>query len=162
MRIPDGQAQQQPDTTPQAGEGLSRFAPYLINRIARRYNQSVQESVTSMGLTIPKMRVLAALATMGKLTVNELTVVAVAEQSTMSRTLDQMERDALIQRLVSENDSRVRVVVITPAGLTAYHKVWPQMTAAEDALFVGLSPQQREDFLSTLLQILQNIRQNDV
>ncbi len=146
---------------PHEGQGLSRFAPYLINRIAHRYNQSLQDAVTELGLTIPKMRVLAALAAMGKLSVNELTVVAVAEQSTMSRTLDQMERDGLINRMKSQADSRMRVVQLTQSGLMAYREVWPQMSEAEDALFVGLSKDQRDGFLDTLSQILLNIRKHD-
>lgn len=152
------------DTSVQApleGEGLSQYAPYLINRIARRYNQSLQDAISAQGLTIPKMRVLAALAAMGKLTVNELTVVAVAEQSTMSRTLDQMERDGLIARHISETDSRVRVVMLTPSGLAAYRHVWPRMKEAEDALFTGFSPAERDGFRTTLSRILQNIRQHD-
>ncbi|MGB0852478.1 MAG: MarR family winged helix-turn-helix transcriptional regulator [Pikeienuella sp.] len=149
------------DPAPHEGQGLSRFAPYLINRIARRYNQTLQDAVTGMGLTIPKMRVLAALAAMGPRTVNELTVVAVAEQSTMSRTLDQMEQDGLIARHVSETDSRVRVIHLTPDGLAAYREVWPHMSDAEEALFVGLSTAQRDEFLHTLSHILLNIRQND-
>lgn len=149
------------DQAPHEGQGLARFAPYMINRIARRYNQTLQDAVTGIGLTVPKMRVLAALAAMGKLTVNELTVVAVAEQSTMSRTLDQMERDKLIKRSVSEADSRVRVIDLTPSGLEAYRTVWPHMSAAEEALFVGLSDAQRESFLDTLSHILLNIRQHD-
>jgi MarR family transcriptional regulator for hemolysin len=151
-----------PAPAPLEGEGLSQFAPYLINRIARRYNQTLQDSLSGMGLTTPKMRVLAALAAMGDLTVNQLTVVAVAEQSTMSRTLDQMERDGLIQRQISETDSRVRVIVLTRSGLAAYRTVWPQMSAAEEELFVGLTKEQREAFLATLSQILGNIRQHDV
>lgn len=147
--------------SPLEGQGLSRFAPYLLNRIAHRYNQSLQKAVSHLGLTTPKMRVLAALASMGKLTVNQVTVVAVAEQSTMSRTLDQMERDGLIQRQVSEADSRVRDVILTDTGLAAYRAVWPEMSAAEDALFVGLTDAQREAFLETLSHILVNIRQHD-
>ena len=161
MKDVDAKSEGEPEKAQTEGQGLGQFAPYLINRIARRYNQSVQDAVSNLGLTIPKMRVLAALAAMGKLTVNQLTVVAVAEQSTMSRTLDQMERDKLIQRLVNETDSRVRVVSLTEAGRAMYHKVWPEMRAAEDALFVGLSPEKRDDFLDTLTQILVNIRQHD-
>ncbi len=148
--------------TPHEGQGLSGFAPYLINRIAHRYNQSLQDTVSGLGLTVPKMRVLAALAAMGQLTINELTVVAIAEQSTMSRTLDQMERDGLLQRRVSEDDSRVRVVALTKAGLTAYRTVWPRMSAEEDALFENISDEQRDVFLQTLSQILMNIRQHDI
>ncbi|ABD54248.1 transcriptional regulator, MarR family [Jannaschia sp. CCS1] len=147
---------------PHEGQGLSRFAPYLMNRIAHRYNQNLHASVTGIGLTVPKMRVLAALAAMGELTINDLSVVAISEQSTMSRTLDQMEREGLIERKVSEKDSRVRLVDLTPAGLSAYRTVWPEMSAAEEALFTGLSDTQREDFLDTLSQILLNIRQNEL
>ncbi|MEJ6707555.1 MAG: MarR family transcriptional regulator [Amylibacter sp.] len=161
MNSKDAQSKLAPNEARHEGQGLSRFAPYLINRIAHRYNQSLQDLVVNLGLTIPKMRVLAALAAMDKLTVNELTVVAVAEQSTMSRTLDQMERDGLIQRMKSETDSRVRVVHLTTSGLRAYREVWPRMSEAEDALFVGLSEEQRDDFLETLSQILVNIRKHD-
>ncbi len=161
MKSKDSQSKVAHNKAPHEGQGLSRFAPYLINRIAHRYNQSLQDAVTELGLTIPKMRVLAALAAMDKLTVNELTVVAVAEQSTMSRTLDQMERDGLIHRMKSQADSRVRVVQLTQSGLMAYREVWPQMSEAEDALFVGLSKDQRDGFLDTLSQILLNIRKHD-
>lgn len=150
----------QQSSAPVEGKSLSRFAPYLMNRIAHRYNQNLHDAVSGIGLTIPKMRVLAALAAMDKLTVNELTVVAVSEQSTMSRTLDQMQREGLIQRTVSDKDSRVRLVQLTPVGQAAYRKVWPEMSAAEEALFVGLSAAQRDSFLDTLTHILLNIRQN--
>lgn len=150
------------DQAPNEGKGLSQFAPYLINRIAHRYNQTLSDSVTAIGLTIPKMRVLAALATMGELTVNELSVVAVAEQSTMSRTLDQMERDSFILRVISETDSRARVISLTDVGLAAYREVWPQMSVAEDALFEGMDDKTRRAFLHTLSQIMANIRQNEI
>ena len=52
--------------------------------------------MAEQGLSTSKMRTLAALAANGTLTVNELTVMAVSEQSTMSRTLDQLEYDGLI------------------------------------------------------------------
>lgn len=162
MKEKRGQPEAKQSEAPHEGQGLSRFAPYLMNRIAHRYNQNLQDAVTNIGLTIPKMRILAALAAMGKLTISDLTLVAVSEQSTMSRALDQMQREGLVHRSVSETDSRVRFVHLTPAGLAAYRKVWPEMSAAEDALFVGLSVEQREGFLDTLSHILFNIRQHDL
>lgn len=161
MKDKGGQPDANENAVPHEGQGLSRFAPYLMNRIAHRYNQNLHAAVTGIGLTIPKMRILAALAAMGELTINQLSVVAISEQSTMSRALDQMQREGLIERVVSEQDSRVRLIHLTPAGLAAYRKVWPKMNAAEDALFVGLSNEQREGFLDTLSLILRNIRHND-
>jgi DNA-binding MarR family transcriptional regulator len=67
----------------------------------------------------------------------------------------------LINRMKSQADSRMRVVQLTQSGLMAYREVWPQMSEAEDALFVGLSKDQRDGFLDTLSQILLNIRKHD-
>lgn len=99
--------------------GMVCFAPYLMNRLMHRYNQTLLAKINDMGLSVPKMRALAALAAQDELTVNELTAYAVSEQSTMSRMLDQMERDDLISRRISENDSRARRISLTPAGWQA-------------------------------------------
>lgn len=150
----------QSDTELEA-KGLSRYAPYLMNRIMHRYNQSLQTVMAEQGLSISKMRAVAALAANGSLTVNELTVLAVSEQSTMSRTLDHLEFDGLIVRSASKKDSRVRVIQLTKSGLAIYRRIWPAMHAAEEALFAEIPQKQRDDFLGTLSQILLNIRQHD-
>ncbi|MEP3276670.1 MAG: MarR family winged helix-turn-helix transcriptional regulator [Stappiaceae bacterium] len=140
---------------------LTAFAPYLMNRIVHRYNQTAQAAMSERGLTTPKMRVLAALASQGDLTVNELTIFAVAEQSTMSRTLDQMEKADLVTRRTSDRDSRVRQVSITTKGLSVYQSIWPDMLDAESAMLEGLDDKTRAAFVKTLNQILRNIRVND-
>ncbi len=140
---------------------LSMFAPYLMNRIIHRYNQTAQAAMSQHGVTIPKMRVLAALAAQGDLTVNELTVFAVAEQSTMSRTLDQMETSGLVTRKTSGRDNRVRVISVTRKGLNLYERIWPDMLDAEASLFKGLDEATRTTFLKTLNKILVNIRVNE-
>ncbi|MFK7996192.1 MAG: MarR family winged helix-turn-helix transcriptional regulator [Granulosicoccus sp.] len=150
----------QPDSDLES-RGLSAYAPYLMNRIMHRYNQSLQAVMAEQGLSIPKMRALAALAANGSLTVNELTVFAVSEQSTMSRTLDQLEVDGLVVRTASKRDSRVRVIELTESGRNIYRRIWPEMHAAEEALFAQIPQKQRDNFVNTLTQILLNIRQHD-
>ena len=151
-----------PDENEDASEeALNLFAPYLMNRSMHRYNQGLQAEIAPMGLSVSKVRALAALATRGKLTVNELSVYAVAEQSTMSRTVDQMEKDGLIRRTVSAEDSRVRLVSLSDAGRVAYHATWPKMLAAQGVLLEGLNEATRLQFVETLNQILHNVRVND-
>ena len=45
-----------------ATRGLDAFAPYLMNRIMRRYNQTLQSRMADYDLSAPKMRALASLA----------------------------------------------------------------------------------------------------
>jgi DNA-binding MarR family transcriptional regulator len=141
--------------------GLGEFAPYLMNRIAHRYNQSVVTTMNNHGLSIPKMRTLAALAAQGDLSVNELTVYAIAEQSTMSRTLDQMVAEGLISRQVSPQDSRARVISLTPSGHGMYKLIWPDMIRAESEMLAGLNAKERRGFVAALNKILLNIRVNE-
>jgi DNA-binding MarR family transcriptional regulator len=107
------------------------------------------------------MRALASLAVRDGLTVNELAVDSLAEQPTMSRTLDQLERDGFITRTVSETDSRVRHCSLTDAGREMYQLTWPEMDAAEQAMFEGVSDEDRAHLLATLGRMLGNIKQND-
>jgi DNA-binding MarR family transcriptional regulator len=143
-----------------ADVGLDAFAPYLINRISNRYNASMAEALRRHGLTTAKMRALAVLSVKPGLTVNELAVYAVMEQSTMSRTLDAMEEAGLVERRARDGDGRVREVFLTAAGEVAFTEVWPVMRAEEDKMFVGLSRRDRREFLRTLKAILLNIREH--
>ena len=144
-----------------AARGLEAFAPYLMNRIMRRYNQTLLARMAAYDLSIPKMRALAVLAVRDGLTVNELAVYSMAEQPTMSRTLDQLEKDGLIKRTVSEADSRVRLCSLTETGREMYRRTWPEMNAAEQAMFDGISKEDREQVLATLGRMLDNIKQHD-
>ena len=77
---------------PRLGEiGLSNYAPYLMNRIMGRYNASLRDEMADLGLTTPKMRVLAVLSVIEAPLIRDLAVYTVIEQSTLSRTLDQLD-----------------------------------------------------------------------
>ena len=52
--------------------GLQNFAPYLMNRIMGRYNQSLHEQLGKAGLSVAKMRALAVLSVIDGLMTNEL------------------------------------------------------------------------------------------
>lgn len=138
--------------------GLEAFAPYLINRIANRYNASMADALRARGLTTAQMRALAVLSVRPGVTVNALAVFAVMEQSTMSRTLDAMEQAGLVERRPREGDGRVREVLLTPAGEVAFTEVWPIMRAEEDKMFVGLSARERNGLVNALNAVLANIR----
>ena len=75
--------------------GLQQFAPYLMNRIMGRYNATLRDDFRKQGLTIPQVRTLAVLSVTDGVTVNDLSVYTVIEQSTMSRTLDTLEGQGL-------------------------------------------------------------------
>jgi DNA-binding MarR family transcriptional regulator len=149
-------------TLPALGEiGLGNFAPYLMNRIMGRYNASLRDELSSLGLTTPKMRALAVLSVIEAPLIRELAVYAVVEQSTLSRALDQLAAEGLIQRETDAGDSRAIRVFITDAGRAAFDAMWPHMAASYSRMFHGIPEEERRAFVGTLQKMLGNIRKHD-
>jgi DNA-binding MarR family transcriptional regulator len=148
---------------PRLGElGLTNFAPYLMNRIMGRYNASLRDEMKGLGLTTSKMRALAVLAVIEGPLIGELAVYTVIEQSTLSRSLDQLVAEGLVRRETDANDSRATRVFITDAGRAAFETLWPHMTAAQGRMFRGIPEDERRAFVGTLQKMLANIRKHEI
>ena len=141
--------------------GLSNFAPYLMNRLMGRYNADLRKEMTNLGLTTPKMRALAVLSVIDALTISELAVYAVVEQSTLSRSLERLTSDGLVRREPDANDSRVTRIAITDAGRAAFDQLWPSMARIYSQMFNGIPDDERTAFVNTLQKMLNNIRKHD-
>ena len=148
---------------PTMGEiGLNNFAPYLMNRVISRWNANLADDLKSLDITTAKMRALAILSITPTLTINELSVFAVTEQSTMSRTLDSLEDQGYIRRQPRPDDMRVRDVTITEEGRAAFEKLWPTMYDGFLKMFQGIEEEEYKTFVAVLHRILQNIRKHEI
>jgi MarR family transcriptional regulator, transcriptional regulator for hemolysin len=142
---------------PTLGEiGINQFAPYLMNRIIARWNDVMAEALKAHGMSTPMMRALAILSISSPVTINELSLFAVTEQSTMSRTLDALEAQGLVRRQRRPEDMRIRDVSITEDGRAAFERVWPMMHARFQTLFDGVDEEEYRSFIATLQRILRN------
>jgi Transcriptional regulators len=142
-------------------EELEEFTPYLMNRIMARYNKGVEAALKEVGVSVAQMRALAVLTEGGPCTINELSVMTVIKQSTLSRTLDAMETAGLIRREAGENDSRIRKIHLTQTGKAAYQAAWPAMEHMRDTMLAALSEEERETLKHMLSRVLHDIRHHD-
>ncbi|TNE68692.1 MAG: MarR family transcriptional regulator [Rhodobacteraceae bacterium] len=142
-------------------EELEDFTPYLMNRIMARYNKGVEAALKEVGVSVAQMRALAVLAEGGPCTINELSVMTVIKQSTLSRTLDAMEAAGLIRREAGETDSRIRKIHLTETGAAAYRAAWPAMEHMRDTMLASLSEAERATLKDMLSRVLHDIRHHD-
>ena len=144
---------------PSIGEiGLNHFAPYLLNRLSAQWNGELGALLKDLDISTTKFRALAVLTVASGITVNELAVFSVTEQSTMSRTLDALEDQDLIRRRPKPGDMRVREVFITDAGLSLFASIWPEIHALYARFFGGLDEAEFRGFVATLHKIIGNSR----
>lgn len=142
--------------------GLQQFAPYLMNRIMGRYNATLREDFRRQHRTIPQVRTLAVLSVMDGVTVGDLAVYTVIEQSTLSRTLDALESHGLVRRETGETDSRVRKVYLTDNGRAEVGRAWPAMHSAFEDMFAGIDEAEYSALIATLQKMLNNIRKHEI
>jgi DNA-binding MarR family transcriptional regulator len=138
--------------------GLQQFAPYLINSVSLSWITHLSAELKAHDMTTTKMRALAVLSISSPLTINELSLYALTEQSTMSRTLDALEEQGLIIRKPRPEDLRVRDVDITQAGRDAFAKVWPPMYDLLLKMLDGVDTEEYKAFTATLHKMIVNIR----
>lgn len=152
-----------PEDLPRLGElGLANFAPYLMNRIMGRYNQTLRAELARLGLTTAQSRALAALSVVDGPLIRELSIYTVIEQSTLSRALDQLDTQGLIRRQSDAADSRATRLFITEQGRAAVERLWPHMASAQERMFRDIPAPQRKAFVATLQHILENINKTDI
>jgi DNA-binding MarR family transcriptional regulator len=148
---------------PTMGEiGLNQFAPYLMNRVISRWNANLADDLKALDITTAKMRALAILSITPSATINELSVFAVTEQSTMSRTLDSLEEQGFIRRQPRADDMRIRDVTITEEGRAAFEQLWPTMYDGFQKMFHGIEEDEYKAFIGVLHRVLHNIRKHDI
>ena len=157
-RAPRRRAQAPDDAVPSlASIGLDAFEPYLLNRVAARYNAGLAQSLRAVDLSVPKLRALAVLSVEGRKGVSDLAALTVIDPSTLSRTLDAMEAGGLVTRSVSASDGRAREVGVTARGREVFVTFWPIMFGRAEALFADVPADQRAVFLHVLQRMLANI-----
>ena len=127
-----------------------------------RYNAEVLTDLKPQNLTTVKARTLAVVAVVPGLTINELSVYTVTEQSTMSRTLEALEKSGFVRRQETDGDGRVRKVYLTDLGREEFDRAWPVMHAHYEKMFTGIDAQELAAFVGTLHRILGNIRKHDL
>lgn len=142
-------------------DALEVFTPYVMNRIMARYNRGVEEGLREAGISVPQMRALAVLDERGPNSVNDLSVLTVIKQSTLSRTLDALEELGCVRRETDINDNRVRRMHLTDKGRELRRKVWPQMNHMQEVMLACLSADERTHLNRLLTRILHHTRKHD-
>ena len=128
------------DVSPQGVIGrLHRVGALLTERLVLVYAR--------YGLTEGEFDLLATLRRAGPpfaRAPGELAAATMVTTGAITKRLDRLERDGLVERRRSTSDGRGRVVALTPAGLDLVERAFPEHMANERRLLDDLSADQAE------------------
>lgn len=134
-------------------EGHSFF--WMTQVMACRDRQLAQE-LKGEGLRVPEWRALASLHAKKSLSMSELSDLASIDRSTLTRTMDRMQKSGWVTRLSDSDDMRVTRLALTASGQRLFARVWPIVDRLNIAACAGLP----ESALGMLRWTLEHMRQN--
>jgi DNA-binding MarR family transcriptional regulator len=77
----------------------------------------------------------------------------------VTKRVDRLERQGLVERTVSEDDARGRVIALTPEGKRVQERLHPQHLANEDQLLGALDESERERLAALLRKLLVSLEE---
>ncbi|MCS5511642.1 MarR family transcriptional regulator [Curtobacterium flaccumfaciens pv. betae] len=92
----------------------------LLSAAARAVERDWDERLRAIGLSHAAIVAIDILIRTGPTGADTIARTARVQPQTMSRTLERMERDGLVERTPHPADRRRRVVSVTPAGRSAW------------------------------------------
>ncbi len=134
-------------------EGHSFF--WMTQVMACRDRQLAQE-LKGEGLRVPEWRALASLHAKKSLSMSELSDLASIDRSTLTRTMDRMQKSGWVTRLSDSDDMRVTRLALTASGQRLFARMWPIVERLNIAACAGLP----ESALGMLRWTLEHMRQN--
>jgi DNA-binding MarR family transcriptional regulator len=146
-----------PDTPFTSADDLSRYIPFLMTRLSNRWATNQNAALTELGLNGTMFRILASLSAYDQLTINQLSTLSVTEQSTTSRTVEQLVSSGHVDRLTDQNDQRVRTVILTEAGRKTLHNIAPLIRDLYRDLLRNIPPSDLETCITVLKRMADNI-----
>lgn len=138
-------------------EDLSRNYGFLINDVARLMRTTYDRRVRELGLTRSQWWVLTLLFRNDGVTQSELAELLEIERPTLGRLLDRLEAKGWVRREHDSRDRRAWRVHLTDAVEPAMRKLRKVASGLRSDALAGLSAQERERFIDTLLAVKANL-----
>src|SRR5262245_38170558 len=136
---------------------LDRHIFYLFGQIYGRRDQQLAKSLRAFRISVPQYRVLAALTDLGSCTINRLSDLTVVDRTTLSRTLDRMEKNGLVMRKRVEADKRSYEMRLTAGGRAMFRRIWPVLDYHNTRAVAGLSRNELDRLRKTIDKMIANV-----
>jgi DNA-binding MarR family transcriptional regulator len=139
---------------------ISRIREFreAIRLLEREITGQLRSETGCCGVSLAQCHTLLELDSAGPLSLSELAGRFALDQSTLSRTVDNMVREGWLKRAANPDDRRAVRLDLTASGKKKAQSIHAGCDEFYTRLFDGLSPKQRESALEGIVALAQGIR----
>src|SRR5712692_3764351 len=122
------------DATLTRGQDLGRLSPCVcdtLRMVSRAVTQLYDDALRPSNLRVTQFSILATIARMGEANLRQLEGTLAIDQTTLTRSLNLLERDRVIER-IPHPDGRIKAMRLTSKGRRALETARPLWARAQD------------------------------
>ena len=141
---------------PTGGEDSGRLSPCVcgtLRMVSRAVTQLYDDALRPSGLRVTQFSIVAIIARMGEVNLRQLEDMLAIDQTTLTRSLNLLEREGMAQR-VPHPDGRVKLVRLTSRGRRALEVARPLWAQAQDKVLHELGAKAWADAQRRLAHLL--------
>jgi DNA-binding MarR family transcriptional regulator len=142
-------------------EDLSRNFGFILHDISRMLRTTFDRRVKALGFTRSQWWVLTHLFRNDGITQSELADLLEIEKASLGRLLDRLEAKGYVRREAHSSDRRARRVFLTDEVEPAIKAMRAAAAELRRDAMAGLSAEQQERFVDTLLAVKANLSRYD-
>lgn len=133
---------------------VDNYLPALLAQASLLISAEFHRVVLSNGLSISEWRILSTLSGAGEVSIGHLARIATIKQPTVTRLLDRLEKQGLLQRVTHDQDRRVTLVCISEEGQTLIAGLIVKARLHEEEVIKRLQPLDADDLKATLRRLI--------
>ncbi|MBT8155759.1 MarR family transcriptional regulator [Epibacterium ulvae] len=138
---------------PKEPSPVNSFITYSLAAAHQRLHRKIGKRLKSLGMQIETWRVLQSLRTDDTYTMSELAEVVLMNPPALSKLVDRMIADGLVQRQLVPEDQRQVRLLLTDLGVSIANEITGYVNEQEDRI-LDLIGHERADFLKKALDTL--------
>ena len=139
-----------------AGQDLGRLSPCVCNTlrmVTRAVTQLYDDVLRPSGLRVTQFSILATIGRIGEANLKQLEDTLAIDQTTLTRSLNLLERDGVIER-ASHPDGRIKAMTLTSKGRRALETARPLWARTQDKVLRELGTKAWADAQRRLAHLL--------
>lgn len=139
-------------------KNIQKFSvPYKVAQTANKINQSLSKTLKEYDIASEQRAILNIIDKDGKVSQNELSQILGKDKTTISRTLDALEKRGYIKREFIKKDKRVRVISLSFFGKEILEQTEPIIAQFREAVLFDFAQNEIEQIFTLLEKVSTNI-----
>lgn len=134
-------------------EQAALCACFNLRKASRSLTSFYDEQLRELGITTPQFTILMMIEELGESRITPLADELVVDRTTLTRNLDRLKEEGLVQSRPGKEDARTTVISLTDEGAEILERAYPKWKEVQKEVVDGLG----EETFMQLIDILNRV-----